>query len=106
MLQRRVELELAPPSRGDTPSVDKTDPPGVELVPYTYEQLVAFYEGVDRPFPPGMSSFGVDDEAGVLVLVVAREHDEVAVRAFLEGLPADAVSVRISDERWYANEAE
>jgi len=32
-----------------------------------------------------VSSFGVEAEAGVPVLVVAPEHDAVAVRAFLAG---------------------
>lgn len=70
-------------------------------MPYAYEQLVAWYDEVGGRLPRGTSSFGVDDEAGVLSLVLAPEHDGVAVRDLLQALPADAVAVRISDERWH-----
>jgi hypothetical protein len=69
-------------------------------MPYTFEQLVAWYEEVGGQLPQGASSFGVDSEAGVLFLLVHPEHDDVAVPSFLARLPADALTVRTSDERW------
>lgn len=68
---------------------------------YTDERLVAWYEEVGGRLPRGTSSFGVDEEAGVLFLILDPDHDDAAVRSFLEGLPADAVTVRTSDERWH-----
>ncbi|WP_157041872.1 hypothetical protein [Nitriliruptor alkaliphilus] len=68
---------------------------------------MAWYEQVTTRLPRGASSFGVDSDAGVLVLVLVLQpdHDAEAVQALLDQLPADAVVVRISDERWYAGES-
>lgn len=68
---------------------------------YDDEQLSRWYEAAQAgPIPRGMSSFGVDREAGVLRLVVKPDHDGDAVKALLGRFPKGAVSVVISDEGW------
>lgn len=84
---------------GDTTGSGPTITPGTRM-PYAYEQLVAWYEEVGGQLPQGASSFGVDGDAGILFLVLHPEHDGAAVQSFLERLPADAVTVRTSDESW------
>lgn len=61
-------------------------------MPYANEHSVA-WRRVDSS-RKGASSFGVDSETGVPFLILTPESDGVAIR--LEGLPADAVTVRIS----------
>jgi hypothetical protein len=69
---------------------------------YSDGQLLNWYEAAHaRPLPRGMSRLSVDREAGVLHLVLNPDHDGVAVQALLDQFPQDAVSVVISDERWY-----
>ena len=69
---------------------------------YDYEQLVSWqHELADGPPPEGMTSLGVDAEAGVLELVVRPNHDEVALQRLLQRFPSDAVRVVISHANWF-----
>ena len=69
---------------------------------YDYEQLLSWNEKLADGRPPtGMTSLGVDAEAGILELVLRPEYDEVAVQRLLQQLPSDAVRVVISPASWY-----
>ena len=69
---------------------------------YDYEQLVSWYDELAEGRPPtGMTSLGVDADAGVLELVLRPEHDEAALQRLLRRLPADAVRVVISNASWH-----
>ncbi|MFO7960411.1 MAG: hypothetical protein R6U94_05650 [Nitriliruptoraceae bacterium] len=69
---------------------------------YDYERLVSWqHDLADETPPAGMTSFGIDAEAGVLELVVRPDHDEVALQRLLQRLPSDAVRVVISNANWF-----
>ena len=69
---------------------------------YDYEQLVSWHDELAEGSPPkGMTSLGVDAEAGVLELVVHPDHDEVALQRLLQQFPPDAVRVVVSDANWF-----
>jgi hypothetical protein len=72
-------------------------------MPYTDQQLIAWYEELGGQLPRGTISFGVDSDAGKLFLALSSDHDDVAVQSLLEQLPPDAVAVRLSDEHWYGH---
>ncbi len=67
---------------------------------YDYEQLVSWHDELaDGPPPRGMTSLGVDAEAGVLELVLRPDHDEVALQRF----PSDAMRVVMSNANWFGH---
>ena len=66
------------------------------------EQLVSWHDELAEGRPPrGMTSLGVDADAGVLELSLRPEHDEVALQRLLRRLPSDAVRVVISSASWH-----
>lgn len=70
-------------------------------MPYDYEELLAWHDDVLARPPRGMSSLGVDRDAGVLHLVLSPDHDHAAVQSIRDRLPADAVVIEVSGARWY-----
>lgn len=69
---------------------------------YDHEQLLSRYDEPAEGRPPtGMTSLGVDADAGVLELVLRPEHDEAALQGLLRRLPSDAVRVVISSASWH-----
>lgn len=71
-------------------------------MPYDYQQLVSWHEELAEGRPPtGMTSLGVDADAGVLELVLRPEHDDAALQRLLQRLPSDAVRVVISSASWH-----
>jgi hypothetical protein len=71
---------------------------------YDDEQLRSWHDEIAEAQPPtGMTSLGVDTEAGVLELVLRPDHDEVALQEFLEPFPSDAVRLVISDAQWFGH---
>lgn len=68
---------------------------------YDYEQLVSWHDDVLARPPRGMSSLGVDRDAGMLRLVLSPDHDHAAVQSIRDQLPSDAVVIEVSSARWY-----
>jgi hypothetical protein len=81
--------------------VDLTDQR--DRMPYDYEQLVSWHDDVLARPPRGMSSLGVDRDAGVLRLVLSPDHDQAAVQSIRDRLPSDAVMIEVSSARWYGH---
>jgi hypothetical protein len=74
-------------------------------MPYDYEQLLSWYDDVSARPPRGMSSLGVDRDAGVLRLLLNPDHDHAAVQSVRDRLPLDAVVIEVSSARWSASGA-
>lgn len=70
-------------------------------MPYDYEQLVSWHDDVLARPPRGMSSLGVDLDAGVLRLMLSPDHDHAAVQSIRDRLPPDSVVIEVSGARWY-----
>lgn len=49
----------------------------------------------------GLTSFGVDQDAGVIRLWVHRDHDTDALASLLDGLPKEALQLEAADGGWY-----
>jgi hypothetical protein len=49
-------------------------------MPYDYEQLVSWHDDVLARPPRGLSSLGVDRDAGMVRLVLSPDHDHAAVQ--------------------------
>lgn len=64
---------------------------------YSFLELAAFRDAVQRDFPGGIHSVDVDEVRNVLALGVATATDVGRIRAYVAklGIPADAVSVEV-----------